>query len=372
MTRGSHGGHLISMVRSKNISSIGQTKGKHMSASAAYCPTVPISGSDITSETSGPNVPMTFKTPADWINSDIFRRHQANPDNAYHKINAQQMAKNPILLDCLISDDGHSFGQLDYTSLEPYVLAEFSGCPTYKEVYASGKPHDVYFYVTCKLLDEDGTISAVYQPDNPTPESVREAKKLFKPQRNVGKVFQLMSTYKAGAAAIHRKLGLQGFDYTKEQVQEIRKEYWGPKLFGAILDYEEDLLAEVDQNDGYFVNGMGRPLVVTDKKRKDVVNTQCQSTGHDNLDLMVLYTEQLARERNIPATPVLPDFHDETVWEVPDEYTEQFGQVLKDAVAKVNGVIQYNTPLTGEPESTKNFTDFKGPDPVAWYDEKQS
>ena len=314
--------------------------------------------------------PRSYKTPMDWIQSDDFNRHTDHPDNQYHKINIQQLAKSPIIMDCLVAPEGYSFVQLDYTSLEPYVLAEFSGCPTYKEVYASGRIHDVYFFVTCKLLDDDGKISAVYNLEDPTPESVKAAKKQFKPERNVGKVFQLMSTYKAGAAAIQRKLTLFGFDYTKKQVEEIRERYWGPELFGAVIDYENDLLTQVDQNNGYFFNGFNRPLVVTDRKRKDVVNSFCQSTGHDCLDFMVLQLERIINEHGISATPIVEDFHDETIWMCPTEQAEMLADAMRQAVDKTNGIIKYGTPLVGEPEITKTFTEFKGPDPIGWYEDE--
>lgn len=340
-----------------------------MSALAKSCQTSPILDSEGICQTLGPNPITTYKTPRELIESPEW----AGYDKAYPfiKINCQQMAKSPILLDCLIPEDGHVFVQMDYTSLEPYVLAEFSGCPTYKEVYASGKPHDVYFYVTCKLLDDDGQISAVYNPENPTPESVKAAKKQFKPQRNVGKVFQLMSTYKAGAPKIHRKLRIMNFDFSLEEVKAIRERYWGPELFGAVMDYEQDLLTQVTQNNGYFVNGTGRPMIVTERKEKDVVNTFCQSTGHDNLDLTVRFFEQQFQELGLHCfIPVVEDYHDETVWQAPVHRAEDALQYIRNAVAKTNELIQYKTPLVGEPEIAYTFTDFKQPDPVDWYTEK--
>lgn len=309
-------------------------------------------------------------TPRQIIETQEWQDHYNDPANQYYRINAQQLAKNPILLDCLASPEGMSFVQLDYTALEPNVLAEFSKCPTYREIYSSGKPHDVYFYVSCKLLDKDGSMAAVYQPDNPTKETVAAAKKQFKPQRSVGKVFQLMSTYKAGAAAIFRKLILLGVDTTKQEVEENRKTYWGPDLFEAVLDYEEDLLAEVDQRDGWMLNGLGRPFVVTDRKRKDVVNTHTQSTGHDCTDLLILEAEKMFNEFKVPAVPVVPDYHDETIWMVPNDHAKRAGEYLAAAVTGVNHKINFSIPLKGDPEITKDFTSFKQPDPIEWYTEK--
>ena len=255
-------------------------------------------------------------------------------------------------------------------ALEPTVLAEFSQDKCYQEIYASGKPHDIYFYVTCKLLDSDGKINAVYNIDNPTKESAAAAKKQFKPERTIGKVFHLMSTYKAGAPTIHRKLTLEGVDLTRQQVKEIRDRYWGPELFGGILDYEEGILAEVDQRDGWFFNGLGRPFAVIDRKRKDVLNTMIQSSGHDITDLFIREAEKLFRERKIDTKPVIPDYHDETMWMVADAQRDAAAKCLSDAVEVVNDLLQFKIRLKGEPEITKTFTEFKGPDPVSWYAEK--
>lgn len=313
---------------------------------------------------------MKFSTPKELLESQWWDHYNSDPANQYYKINAQQLAKNPILLDCIEAPAGYSFLQLDFTALEPNVLAEFSGDPIYHEIYASGKPHDVYFYVACKLLDQDGKISKVYLPDNPTKESVSAAKKQFKPERSVAKVFQLMSTYKAGAAKIHRKLTLEGFDMTKKEVEKLRERYWGPELFETVADYDESLCDEVDQRDGWMMNGMGRPFAITERKRKDVVNTFCQSTGHDLLDLFVLFFEQKLVGQDLDIVPVIEDYHDETIWLVRDGHVDQAKQLLVDALGQLNETVKFGIPLRGDPEVTKTFTEFKQPDSIGWYSEK--
>lgn len=311
-----------------------------------------------------------FKTTREYLESDYWANYISQPENQDFKVNPQQLAKTPIFLDCLVAPQGYRFVQLDFAALEPNVLAEFSGDPCYKDIYASGKPHDAYFYVSCKLLDNDGKLNAVYNLDNPTKETVKAAKKQFKRERSIGKVFQLMSTYKAGAPAIHRKLKLNGVDISKDEVVEIRNKYWGPELFGTVLDFEDSLLTEVEQRDGWMMNGLSRPFVVTDRKKKDVVNIFCQSTGHDCTDLLIMNVERLAKEAGLNPKPIIPDYHDETIWMIEEEHAEQLAQVMRDAVAAVNEFINFSIPLKGDPEITENFTKFKGPDPIQWYSEK--
>ena len=305
-------------------------------------------------------------TPRQQLESPEWARYVAQPENQYFKLNLQQMNKTPVLMDCIRAPAGYKFVQLDFVALEPMVLAEFSRDATYQEIYASGKPHDIYLYIICQMFDPTGEVSAVYNPENPTKESVSAAKKQFKTQRTMGKIFQLMSTYKAGAKKIHRKLTLAGVDISPEAVVELRRNYW-ENVFPGVTAFEEHLRAQRDQNGGWIYNGTDRPLVITDKKEKDLVNSYIQSTGHDYTDLMVLAVEQLARDAGIPAEECIPDFHDETIWLVRAEYANQLALTLTAAVGIVNERIQFESPLQGTPEIADTFTQFKNPDGVDWY-----
>jgi len=308
-----------------------------------------------------------FNTLREKLVSEEWESYQASPLNSYYKINSQQLSKTPILLDCLVAPEGRTLVQLDFAALEPNVLANYSGDATYKEIYNSGKPHGIYLYVVCKLLDPDGEVSEVYNIDNPTEESVAKAKKKFKTKRTIGKVFHLMATYKAGAAKIHRKLGIMNIDLTRDEVNKIRERYWGPELFGGIVEYENSLLAEVAQNDGWIANGLGRPFAVTERKHKDILNLTVQSSGHDYTDLYILYVEQEFEKRGVGAIPVVSDYHDETIWSVPNEETDRARECMVEALATLNKAIDLEIPLKGDPEITKDFTGFKGPDVVDFY-----
>jgi hypothetical protein len=161
-----------------------------------------------------------------------------------------------------------------------------------------------------------------------------------------------------------------GIKITLEEVEDIRTRYWSPVLFGKVLEYEQSLLAEVEQRDGWLFNGMGRPMAIMEKKQKDVVNTMIQSTGHDMTDLLVLHTERLIHSRWLSAVPIIPDYHDETIWMCPEDQAQAVAQCMTDAVAQVNNDVQYAIELKGSPEITQDFTGFKAPDPVEWYSEK--
>ena len=55
-----------------------------------------------------------FSTLREKLESKEWAAYQEDVENIYYKINAQQLAKNPILLDCLVAREGRSFVQLDF------------------------------------------------------------------------------------------------------------------------------------------------------------------------------------------------------------------------------------------------------------------
>lgn len=292
--------------------------------------------------------------------------------NRPFNINIQQVSKTPILMDCLVARPGHSFVELDVTSLEPCVIAELSGSKTYKELFASGKPHDVYLFVAIRLLEMGAEIDAVYNIKNPTKESVGAAKKKFKHYRNMVKPIHLMSAYRAGARKVRRSLLLSDIDVTLEQTQQMLKDYWGPILFGDVLQWEKSLLREREDRGGYILNGLGRPFAIAEKKLKDIMNTNSQGTGHDLLDLWLSFVWKDIESRGIweRVWPAVDDFHDETVLESEDGVKEIVAECLLSGLKKLNEWLKPNIPLQGAVEITKDFTGFKSPDPVGWYEEK--
>lgn len=279
------------------------------------------------------------------------------------KINIQQVAKAAPVLEVLSAGDGY-FVEQDITSLEPTVLAELSGNETYKEIYASGKPHDVYLFTAIKIMPWAGEeINKVYNISSPTKESVAEAKKRFKKERTQAKPVFLSGAYKAGVARQYRMLKLQGAGLSYDTVKEMHSNFWGPEMFGQMLEWEEALLKEVEYNGRYVLNGMGRPFAVLKHKKKDIQNIMGQSTGHCILDLMNYHLSCIVIERKIPAKCVVPDWHDERVWWAPTlEVAEDLKQAMIDSVAIVNAQLAPDIPFTGDVEISKTFSEFKSPD----------
>jgi hypothetical protein len=280
-----------------------------------------------------------------------------------YKINMQQMMKEVPVLDCLHAGDGW-WVQHDLTSLEPTIIAEMSGDPTYYEIYASGKPHDVYLYTAIRIMSWVGDkINAIYNIESPTKESVAEAKKTFKPDRGIAKTIFLSGAYKAGPKKQYNTLKLQGVKILFEAVKEMNYRFWN-EMFITVKKWEEELLKEVDWNGRYVLNGMGRPFVVLKHKRKDIMNTIGQSTGHCVLDIANLYLSRLVLERNLNCRCIVEDWHDERIWWAPTrEDAEDLKKAIEDSLTMLNESLNPEIPFKGDVEICKTFTEFKGPDP---------
>jgi len=303
-------------------------------------------------------------TPREKLNSPEWAQYIL--DNPVYKINLQQIVKTPEVTDILVAPKGYSFVTLDFDSAEPHVIAEFSKDPKYSELYASGKPHDAYLYVMCMLVPTPELLES-YQIENVTSETVARTKKKFKNIRSIGKVLQLMSIYKASANTIYRKLRLFGVDITKEEVVTLHKDFWSDKLFSKVLEFEESLKAEVDQREGYLVNAFNRPQVITDKKRKDCLNVYGQGSAHDALDILIRIIEKNLGKYNIEANPIIPDYHDETIWICETAAAHRVADVMILSLKELNDILGWSIKMKGDPEITDNFTKFKGPDPVEYY-----
>ena len=110
------------------------------------------------------------------------------------KVSISILPKDEQYLKCLRARTGHQLFHLDFASLEAVILAELSGDKLLHEIYASGKPHDIFLYMAIKSGDPKASeINAVYNIDNPTKESVAAAKKQFKDIRQKWKVIVYMS-----------------------------------------------------------------------------------------------------------------------------------------------------------------------------------
>lgn len=270
--------------------------------------------------------------------------------------NFQQMAKTYQMMSKFIARPGHVFVDLDVASLEPTVTTEFSNCPNMEKIYGSNaSPYqDFYLFIASTIPGmRERVMSAGYNPDSPTKEGTANCKKVCKADRNACKIVALACAYGGGVNKVMQILEEQNIFMGFPEVEAIHRGYW--ELFAVVKDFGRSLLFEWKRNKGYILNGIGRPMAVTEKYNRDLLNRFVQSTGHD---IFVKYIRILCDEltrAGIPYVPIIIDFHDASTVEVPDAYEKQAVEVFARSMDLLNAELNGRIKLKGVPMSGKNL-----------------
>jgi hypothetical protein len=276
-------------------------------------------------------------------------------------LNLQQLPKSEGYLECLRAATGQTLIQMDIDALEAVVLAELSQCPSYMQLYGPGRPpNDVYLFIGSQIPQfREEITNAGYDPESPTAEGIKRAKKTCKRTRSICKILHLSSQYGAGANKIYETLREQGIQISLAEVTDIRKRYW--EIFKGVTDLRERLVKEWQANKGFFRDGLGTPVTVHRDYDKDILNRCIQRTGHFILVKYLYHLSQIRKEiKHVPIKPVLPDFHDETVWQVEDKHKDKAKYMFELAWSRTNDELGGIIPLSGTPEIHDNFWGFKG------------
>lgn len=275
-------------------------------------------------------------------------------------LNVQQMPKSKEFLSCWVARPGHVWVQMDFTALEQVVLAELSKDPALWKLYGpTARKNDVYLFTGSQLPKIGDVIRAAgYDPDNPTPEGIAAAKKQAKKERGIAKVITLASSYGAGPGKIHQTLRLEGIPISLDECRTIHSGYWS--LYSGVKEYEKELLRQLNNNNGWVLNGLGRPLGIAPDLEKDIVNRVVQSTGHDILvQWLIIYSRMLSNS-GIPYTSIIADLHDESIIEVPERYADRALQIMSvDAIQELNRQLGGRIPLKGEGAIARCLADIK-------------
>lgn len=287
-------------------------------------------------------------------------------------VNVQQVPKTVGTMSAWRPSPGHVWVDVDVKALEQVVLAELSGDKALHELYGkNAKPNDVYLFVGAQLPVLGSAIRAAgYDPANPTPAGISAAKAQCKKQRAVAKVVVLASSYGAGPGKIHQTLSLEGIEITLEEVRAIHSMYW--EIFSGVRTYGRQLETEWRRNRGWVMNGIGRPIGVDENYTKDLVNRVVQSTGHDIFLTYRWHVRNLLDFHAIPWQPVIWDWHDQLIVEVPVEYAERTSQLLEgQAFDELNAELAGDIPLSGEATIISNLAECKLDKETLGYDPQE-
>ena len=269
------------------------------------------------------------------------------------KLSPQILPKDKRFLS-LLTGGATPLYHLDFSSVEPTVLAETTKDPVLLDIYAGEYPHDLYLYFAIKNSANGAAINKIYNIDSPTQESIDAAKKAFPIDRTISKVGFLSDSYGAGPESKRRGLMQEGIFLSFEQAKKDHDAL--QNTLKVSKEYQTTLESEWEDRGGYIVSPVNLPMCVADDKLKDCTSRNIQGSAHLILMVFIHNIHKLRAERNIIATPWDVDLHDATIWKSNDP---RFEQVMSDALVNTNEWLQGELPIKGEVDKGNSFYDFK-------------
>lgn len=264
---------------------------------------------------------------------------------------------------CILVRSGGQTFVTGNCALEPTVTAEFSGDPNMQFIYGNNAPpNDIYLFVGAQIPGRigDAIRATGFDPYNPNKETLARAKKECKSERSVCKTVVLACAYGAGVNKVNATLEADNIYLPEHEVRQVWETYWN--TFADVKKFGYTLESEWRKNGGYILNGLGRPMCVTEDYKKDLLNRFIQSTGHDILiEYILIICEELDRS-GIPWQPSILDWHDAAAVEVPKQYGEQVAKLFLDCVEILNDRLQGTIKLRGTPMIGVNLAETKEPE----------
>lgn len=136
--------------------------------------------------------------------------------------------------------------------------------------------------------------------------------------------------YGAGPGKIRLGLSQQGVEMSMAEAKRLHQAYWA--LFAQVKAFGRWLEAQWENNGGWWLNGIGRPLCVAADYKRDIINRDIQSTGHDCFMLFCKVTAEELQRAGIRYVPYVWDLHDCCSVEVPDEQVAEAKRIIDDVV----------------------------------------
>lgn len=256
---------------------------------------------------------------------------------------------------------GHVGIHMDLVSIEPCLIAGFSGDETMLKVYRDGLG-DIYLDLCLELFpleeanDYDEAIRSLIttfhqEYDTNAPPNT-EQKEKFGKIRKIAKIIQLAVGYTGTKYTVAKNLTQAGFATSLWKADVMVARYW--QRFAKVARLASQLKSLAEKR-GYITGFYGRTLYIPTKQTKDALNRFGQFGGHAVLRDIVFRLAARATEVNM--YPLLPDIHDSTSWEVPEENYEQGVAIFKDTIRRVNADLALPVEIRGE---IKQFHSFYG------------
>lgn len=239
--------------------------------------------------------------------------------------NMQNIPRNKMIKNLIVSSPGTRFLQLDYSQAELRVLAMLSGDPALIEIYRSGRDlHDA----VCDMMFGEGS---------------HKDKEL----RNLAKTINFGIAYGRGAGSIATK-----FKKSMREAQGIIDKWFAPMpKVKEFINKRRRMATRGEPCVTIF--GRERHFVITDAElnhiQNEYINTPIQGTASDFTMLSLLNIYDYLQENWAGKARIVSTVHDSIIIEVEDkpEYLKEIGKTCIDIMA--------NTPLQFVPDCPVPF-----------------
>lgn len=274
-------------------------------------------------------------------------------------LNAQQFPKSYQYLKHIKARPGYKLVEMDFEALESVIMTELSRDPSMLKIYGpNAKPNDIHLFTGAGLPKIGEKIRAAgYDPDNPTEAGIEAAKSACKKEREVAKTVNYASVYQVGPGTLSQTLTLAGIPTSIDEAKKILDAYW--RLYAGVREYGRELERQWRLNEGWLLNGIGRPVCLTDDKLKDLGSKSVQSSGHDCLVLLIYFFMLELEQTDIEWYPWL-ELHDELIVEVREDQAERAARLLDGAaLGRLNKALGGLIPLRGTAQVVDNLAEAK-------------
>jgi DNA polymerase I-like protein with 3'-5' exonuclease and polymerase domains len=256
--------------------------------------------------------------------------------------------------------DGLIGTHMDLVSVEPCLIAGFSGDPAMLKVYRDGLG-DIYLDLCLDMFPahEAGEykpelallIEQLHSEYNTNAPPISAQKEKFDKLRKPAKIVHLAAQYTGTKYTISKNLTYAGFPTSVDKGEEVLFRYWNRLSRVASLANKLKSLAE---DRGYITGLFGRKLYVPKRLSKDALNRFGQHGGHAILREIVL---EINKTKISGMRPLLPDLHDATSWSGPEQHAAGTRAIFAAAIRRVNDILCLPVTVAGE---IKHFRTFYG------------
>lgn len=260
-----------------------------------------------------------------------------------------------LIMKNFVCDEGWVGVHADLASIEPAIMAHYSGDPTLLKVFRDGLG-DVYLDLALEMFPHDKELRDGYNPRAPITSRIKER---FAKQRKIAKVIQLAVAYTGTKKTVAKNLTKEGIPTTEEEADRLVKAYW--KKFRKVAEFNYQL-RQVNRRDKHLRNVVGMIIRVPDPEYKDLPNRFYQSSAHCFLEVWVARIYSLCKERGIEIQPVLLDCHDSTSNVTLKGQHHALKQVYQDALDLTNTSLGLSVPIRCEMKLFHTLAGLKGQD----------